>query len=61
MAMRASAAWSTHVANGGYLRLPYDLVTDFEPIVAIPTIRSCRRAKDHAGERLEGAHRLVEG
>src|SRR5581483_8604314 len=28
--------WSTHVANGAIYTLPYDLLSDFEPIVLLP-------------------------
>src|SRR5215831_15333710 len=31
------SGWSTHVANGAIFALPYDLVTDFEPIALVHT------------------------
>jgi tripartite-type tricarboxylate transporter receptor subunit TctC len=32
----ASGNWSTFVSNGAIYTLPYDLVTDFEPVVLLP-------------------------
>ena len=32
--------WSTHVINGAMYALPYDLVSDFEPIARLPDRKS---------------------
>ena len=54
--------WSTHVVNGAIYPLPYDVLNDFEPIVAARDQSAAdRREESRAGERSEGADRLAEG
>ena len=52
----------THVINAASMNLPYDVVKDFEPVVA-----DCRHAamadqpQDPAGQRRQGVDRLAQG
>src|SRR5262249_29953682 len=53
---------STHVLNGAFYSLPYDVLNDFEPIsplVTTPLVLFCK--EDDAGEGRCRIDRLVEG
>jgi hypothetical protein len=54
--------WSTHVADAAIYRLPYDTLTDFEPIAraALQQSRADRRPKEPAGQRPAGTDRVAE-
>ena len=52
----------THVINGASMNLPYDVVKDFEPIVADRRHAAMAdQPQDAAGQRREGADRLAQG
>ena len=52
----------THVANGAIYPLPYDMLTDLEPVVLLPSNPMVVvSTTDGAGEEPQGADRLAQG
>ena len=52
----------THVANGAIYPLPYDMLTDLEPVVLLPSNPMVVVSRPHAaGEEPQGADRLAQG
>ena len=52
----------THVANGAIYPLPYDMLTDLEPVVLLPSNPMVVVSTQHAaGQEPQGADRLAQG